>query len=131
MFFGVIDPRTGRVDYTNAGHNPPLLVRSTGEVERLGAMGTVLGIMPDIGYEHQSKEMKPGDLLAIYSDGVTEAEHPGGEEFGEDRLADLLVSIRESSAEDIVENVIEAVNNWTDGAPPADDVTMVVARLTG
>jgi len=131
LFFGLIDPAAGRLVYSNAGHNPPLLIRATGEEERLEAAGTVLGIVPEIGYEEQSRELRPGDTLAIYSDGVTEAESPEGEEFGEQRLADLLTEHRTEPAAQIVERVLQAVSEWTADAPPADDVTLVVARLTG
>jgi serine phosphatase RsbU (regulator of sigma subunit)/pSer/pThr/pTyr-binding forkhead associated (FHA) protein len=131
MFFGLIDPATGRVVYTNAGHNPPLLVRATGEVERLEAMGTVLGILPEIGYEEQYCEMRPGDLLAVYSDGVTEAEHPEQGEFGEERLAEMLAQRRDAPAVEIVADVIDAVADWSEAAPPADDITLVITRLTG
>lgn len=131
MFFCLIDPAAGQMHYCNAGHNPSLLVRSNGEVERLGAMGTVLGIMPEIGYTEESRELRPGDILAIYSDGVTEAEHPDHGEYGEDRLAELLIAGKNDSAETIVDSVTEAVREWTLGAPPADDITIVIMRVTG
>ena len=131
MFFGLIDPAAGSLGYSNAGHNPPLLIRESGELEGLEAMGTVLGIVPEIGYEERSRAFHPGDMLVIYSDGVTEAESPGGEEFGEQRLADLLVAHREEPAAEIVELVIQAVAEWIAGAPPADDVTLLVARRIG
>ena len=128
MFLGLIDPAAGSLVFSNAGHNPPLLIRESGEEERLEAMGTVLGVLPEIGYEEKRQEFRPGDLLVIYSDGVTEAESPEGEEFGEQRLADLLVAHRHEPAAEIVERVIQAVAEWIAGAPPADDVTIVVAR---
>jgi serine phosphatase RsbU (regulator of sigma subunit) len=131
MFFGLIDPKNGTVNYCNAGHNPPLLIRAGGDVERLAAMGTVLGIMPEIGYLEESRELRPGDLLAVYSDGVTEAEHPEHGEWGEERLAELLIARKGEPAERIVDCVTEAVREWTLDAPPADDITIVVARVTG
>jgi serine phosphatase RsbU (regulator of sigma subunit) len=131
MFFGLIDPAAGSLDYSNAGHNPPLLIRKSGEQEPLEAMGTVLGVIPEIGYEEKREEFRPGDMLVIYSDGVTEAESPAGEEFGEQRLADMLVANREKPAAEIVEHVIQAVAEWIAGAPPADDVTLLVARRIG
>jgi serine phosphatase RsbU (regulator of sigma subunit) len=131
MFFGVVDPMTRKVVYCNAGHNPPLLIRANGATTPLEAMGTVLGILPEVGYEQGESPFEPGDLLAIYSDGVTEAENPDGEEFGEKRLARLLAEHRQSDSETIIAQVLEAVDQWTGGAPAADDVTLVVARMTG
>jgi serine phosphatase RsbU (regulator of sigma subunit) len=131
LFFGVVDPAGHRMTFVNAGHNPPLVVRSGGEIEKLKAKGTVLGILPDIGYEEQSIDFEPGDMLAVYSDGVTEAATTEGDEFGEDRLAALLRENREKSAAQIIDKVLEAVSEWTDAGPPDDDVTLVVARSVG
>jgi sigma-B regulation protein RsbU (phosphoserine phosphatase) len=132
MFMFVIDPATGSLTYCNAGHNPAFLVRSTGDVENLEAVGTVLGILPDLGYEQLTVELHPGDLIAVYSDGITEAvrEDDEDDEFGEDRLAALICEKREESAESIVNAVTSALEDWTGGAPPADDVTLVVVRRT-
>jgi sigma-B regulation protein RsbU (phosphoserine phosphatase) len=128
MFLCVIDPTTGHTIYCNAGHNPALLVRSTGEVETLSAMGTVLGILPERGYSEQTATLQPGDLLAVYSDGVTEAANAAEEEYGEERLAQLLGKMREDSAENIVRAVNNALDEWTGAAPPEDDITLVIAR---
>jgi serine phosphatase RsbU (regulator of sigma subunit) len=131
MFLGVVDPGRKELLYCNAGHNPPLLVRSSGEVERLKAVGTALGILPGLSYREESRGFGAGDLLAIYSDGVTEAENPDGEEFGEGRLADLLTANRGAEAEDVVELVLQALDEWTAAQPAVDDVTLVVVRATG
>jgi len=128
LFFGLIDPQRDTLTFCNAGHNPPLLVRADGTVERLRAKGTVLGIFPEIGYEEQNVAFGAGDLLAIYSDGVTEAVDADGEEFGEERLAELVGASRDSSASAIIDTVLERVSEWTDGGPPDDDVTLIVAR---
>jgi serine phosphatase RsbU (regulator of sigma subunit) len=128
MFMGVIDPARQELLYCNAGHNPPLLIRSSGEVERLKAVGTALGIMPGLSYQEESRKFGSGDLLAIYSDGVTESESPDGVEFGETRLADLLTANRSAEAEDVVELVLQALDEWTAAQPAADDITLVVVR---
>ncbi len=129
MFFGVLDPQSGRLVYCNAGHNPPIIVRAPGETELLPGKGTVLGILPEIGYEEQATDLRPGDLLAVYSDGVTEAAAPSGEELGETRLAEVLAANRDKEASAVVDAVLDKIHAWSDGAPPADDVTLVVARL--
>ncbi len=128
LFFSVLDSKTGAMTYCNAGHNPPFLVRSDGRVDRLKGGGTVLGIMPDLGYEELRSEMGRGDMVVLYSDGVTEATNPQDEEFGEDRLAEILKDCRTDPAEVIIETVNRAVADWGAGAPAADDVTLVVVR---
>jgi serine phosphatase RsbU (regulator of sigma subunit) len=128
LFLCVIDAATGEASYCNAGHNPALLVRASGEVLPLAAMGTVLGILPDLGYQEQRFRLEPGDLIAIYSDGVTEATNGEDEEFGAERLAELLIARRDETADDIVHAVNDALSDWTGGGPPEDDITLVVAR---
>jgi sigma-B regulation protein RsbU (phosphoserine phosphatase) len=103
-------------------------------VERLEGGGTVLGMLPEVGYEAQSCRLDPGDLCAVFSDGVTEAVDQKDEEYGEQRLIDLLVSLRArpggATAAAVVEAVVRAVSEWTAGTPQADDITVAVARRT-
>ena len=129
LFFSVIDPRSGEVVFSNAGHNPPLLLRATGEIEKLDGGGPVLGILPAMSYTEHRNHMESGDLLVLYSDGVTEACNPDGEEF-EEHFIDLVRNLRDRSAADVMRAVHEAVRDWIAGRPPADDVTVVVARRT-
>jgi sigma-B regulation protein RsbU (phosphoserine phosphatase) len=128
FFFCVMDPKTGRVAYANAGHNPPLLVRANKEIEMLPGGGPPLGILPTAQYAAQEVTMQQGDLLAIYSDGVTEANNPQEEEFGEDRFGELLAANQTKSAEQIMGEVNAALVSWAEGGPPADDITLVVAK---
>ncbi|HXV77586.1 MAG TPA: SpoIIE family protein phosphatase [Candidatus Polarisedimenticolaceae bacterium] len=131
LFFGLVDPVNGLLTYVNAGHNPPLVIRADGSIEKLKAKGTVLGILPEIGYEEQSVGFLPGDAIAIYSDGVTEAATASGDEFGEDRLARLIADNRDRSAVEIIDVILDAVSQFTGGGPPEDDVTLLIARHTG
>ena len=128
FFCVVVDPATGDVSYANAGHNPPFLVRANGEYSMLMGGGPPLGIMPTAPYEQESAKMEPGDVLVLYSDGVTEANNPEGEEFGEDRFGQLLSENRAKTAREIVDAVNLALVEWVAGAPAADDITMVVAK---
>lgn len=130
LFLGVLNPETGEMTYCNAGHNPPLVVRSGGRVEWLDGGGPILGILPAASYERRNFHIEPGDILLLYSDGVTEATNPNGEEFGEDRLANLLVASYGRSAVTILEELKKALTDWMAGTPPADDITLVVARRT-
>lgn len=127
LFFGLLDPASGELTYCNAGHNPPFLVRADDSIERLTSCGTILGIFPDRGYEVKHSRLEPGDVLTLFSDGVTEENNPGGEEFGEVRLARLLVERGRGGAANLVEGIRQAVLAWAAGAAAADDVTVVVA----
>jgi serine phosphatase RsbU (regulator of sigma subunit) len=131
LFFCLLDPATGEISYSNAGHNPPVLIRADGSVELLEAGGMVLGIFPEAEYEGRLAHLAPGDLLALYSDGLTEARSPGDEEFGEQRLEELLRGARERPVPEILALIRETVRGWREGAPPEDDETIVLARRSG
>jgi sigma-B regulation protein RsbU (phosphoserine phosphatase) len=128
FFMTIADPATGELVYTNAGHNPPLLVRAKGGFDQLEGGGMILGILPMAAYQESRVRMEPGDALVLYSDGVTEAVNPADEDFGEQRLAELVASLKDRPAKEIVEAIHTAVAQFTQGAPPADDITVVVAR---
>jgi sigma-B regulation protein RsbU (phosphoserine phosphatase) len=122
----VLDASNGDLTYCNAGHNAPVLMRDGGEQLLLKSGGTVLGILPDLGYEADTVRLEPGDLFLMYSDGVTEAESPDGEEFGQERLVDLVAKHRHEGARAVLHVLTTALQEWTDDAPPADDVTALV-----
>jgi sigma-B regulation protein RsbU (phosphoserine phosphatase) len=128
FFMTVADPATGELVYTNAGHNPPQLVRATGAVEQLQGGGMILGILPMAAYQESRIKMEPGDILVLYSDGVTEAVNPSDEDFGETRLGELVASLKDRPAIEIVNAIHAAVAGFTQGAPAADDITVVIAR---
>ncbi len=128
LFFAVLDPAAGAMTYSNAGHNPPMVVRSGGEVELLHDGGMVLGLLPAASFRAGSCRASSGDMLVLYSDGVTEAVDPAGEEFGEERLARLVVDNRTRPAGEIAEEVRKALAAWTAGKPATDDVTLVIAK---
>ncbi len=128
LFFGVLDPATSEVCYCNGGHNPPLLLRGSGGAETLRGGGGILGILSEAPYEARRCRMDPGDTLVLFSDGVTEATDPAGVEFGEDRLARVVAEAGSASAAELIERVTEEVSKFSEGSPPADDVTLVVMR---
>lgn len=129
FFFGVLDPHTNQITYCNAGHNPPLLVHRDGTLERLEGTGVILGILPVAKYEQQTCRFEPGDLVVLFSDGVTEASRPDvDEEYGEERLAEALAEFRDQSCQSIIESINSRVHEFTKGSPPADDITLVVAK---
>lgn len=128
FFYGVYDAQTHRLEYTNAGHPAPLCI-SGKQVRRLSAGGTVLGLFDDRQYESQTVEIAPGSLLIAYSDGLTEAEKPDGEEFGEQRVLDAALRMGEAPASAVLKNLLEVVNQWTGPAEQSDDITVIVARF--
>jgi phosphoserine phosphatase RsbU/P len=128
FFYGVADPASGELAFANAGHNPPFVVRASGEVESLNGGGPVLGIVPFAPYKQERMRLDPGDVLVIYSDGVTEANNVSEEEFGEERLVEVLRRNRGKPAGVIVNAIMEALGKFTMGAPQGDDITLVVAR---
>jgi len=128
LFFAVLDPESKEMTYCNAGHDPPLIIRADGSVERLAAQGSVLGMLPEIGYSQDKCAFGPGDLLAIFSDGVTEAENSEEEEYGAERLAQWLVANRTRAASDLVAGILGEIDTFSGSAPARDDVTVLVSR---
>lgn len=124
-----IDPAARRIVYSNAGHNPPLLLRGDGSVEKLGDGGMVLGIFPDIQYDQSELPLRPGDRLLFYTDGITEARDPEGEEYGEDRLAAAAIAVSSPEALAIKDAVLADVNAFTHGQFE-DDATLIVVGIT-
>jgi phosphoserine phosphatase RsbU/P len=129
FFLCAFDPATSELSYTNAGHNPPYLVRAaSGEIEELTVGGPVLGILPSAKYQSASLKLEPGDVLVMFSDGITEAQSPTGEEFGEGRLLEALKPLCTLPAAEISKSLGESVEQFMGTAPAADDITLVVAR---
>jgi sigma-B regulation protein RsbU (phosphoserine phosphatase) len=120
------DGRTLR--YANAGHFPPMLVRADGRIDRLQPTGIVLGVSADWRYQAANVTLRSGDRLVCFTDGITEAESPGGEPFGEDRLAEMIARHRTEPADALTRVVLDAVNGWT-GTGPQDDATLIVAAI--
>jgi len=128
FFFCVANPSTGEISFANAGHNPPIVMRASGDTELLSNGGPPLGIVAIAPYAEQRTELAPGEMLVIYSDGVTEATNANYDEFGEERFIDVLWRNRLQSAEVIAAAVTNALTEFAAGAPPADDITLVVAK---
>jgi sigma-B regulation protein RsbU (phosphoserine phosphatase) len=125
-----VSPADGRFVYVNGGHPPPLLMSTRGP-RWLEDSGPLVGVLPRARYVPGEARLEPGDLLMIYSDGVTEAERPGGEMFGEERLLAAMNRVRGASAEASLAALLRAVEEFTGGAEPADDISVVVVRRVG
>ena len=127
MFLACYDASSRSLTYSNAGHLPPLVISSNGQVRRLDTSGTVVGLFDGMSYDESTISMEPGDMFVAYSDGVTEPENEFGE-FGEERLIELIQAHRDQSLARISEVVTGAVTDWIAGGEQPDDVTLVLAR---
>jgi len=128
FFFCVVDTNTGELTFANAGHNPPIVVRASGKAEMLEGGGPVLGILPVAPYSEMRTRLERGDMLVLYSDGVTEATSLSYDEYGEERFIEVLKAEREKPATSIVDSVMKSLTAFAAGAPQADDITLVVAK---
>jgi sigma-B regulation protein RsbU (phosphoserine phosphatase) len=127
FFFALYDDDTGHMTYTNAGHLPPILVHR-GVPSRLEVTGTVVGAFPFSEYAESSLQLDPGDLLACFTDGITEPENEFGEMFGEDRLAEVVVKNCGRDTAEIVAAVMDSVREWTGSPELQDDMTLLLVR---
>jgi phosphoserine phosphatase RsbU/P len=127
FFFAIFDPDTGLLTYTNGGHLQPVLIRD-GAPTQLDVNGTVVGAFPFSKYDESKIELRSGDLLVCYTDGITEPENEYGEMFGEERLVDLVAKNASRDDAAIIQTVLEAVRQWTGVPELSDDMTLLLAR---
>jgi serine phosphatase RsbU (regulator of sigma subunit) len=130
LFYGELDPASGAFAYVNAGHNPPVLVRHGGPLERLTATAVALGVVRETAFEAREARFAGGDRLFLYTDGLTEAENALEEEFGEGRLLAFLEAHRRDGDQALLDGAVANVLLFGGGVKPRDDMTlMVVSRL--
>ena len=120
-----------RLRFANGAHNPSLLRRADGTVEELDADGMALGMVEGWPYEEGTRTLARGDLVVLYTDGVTEARNRGGELFGEDRLHALVAGFDGVGASAAARAIVAAANDFTEGQGPQDDLTVLVLEVTG
>jgi serine phosphatase RsbU (regulator of sigma subunit) len=130
FFYALLDPDSGVLEYSNAGHNYPLLLRNDGSVETLTGNGLVMGLFSAVHYDVKKTKLAPGDMLVLYSDGVTEAADSADVEFGEKGLAAFLAERKSVRCEDIVNQLVEHMRKWRGNTSFADDFTIVLVRRT-
>jgi phosphoserine phosphatase RsbU/P len=128
LFIGELDPMTGRMSYINGGHNPPIVAQADGTLTLLDSGGMPLGLMAVADYELGEIAMSPGDGIIVYSDGVSEATNLADEEFGMERLTEVVSRNIGLSAAGIRDKVESALSSFTQSAPPNDDITLVIAK---
>jgi sigma-B regulation protein RsbU (phosphoserine phosphatase) len=127
MFYCVLDPTTGVLRYANGGHNPPYVRRAAGAVEVLnGAGGLVLGVMADVEFPDHEVQLRRGDRLVLYTDGITEACNPAAEAYGTDRLVTELQAHGDGAPGSVVDGICRSVAAFAGTAPQSDDITLTV-----
>ena len=128
LFVAELDPATGKLKYINAGHNPPLIGRTDGRIEQLSSGGFPLGILPSAEFEVGETSLAPGEALVVYSDGVSEANNLKEEEFGVERLSEVVRKNLGASASGLRDKDESALSSFTQTAPANDDITLVIAK---
>ena len=130
VFYGILDPTTGTLTYCNAGHNPPYLLSAQNRdtVQTLRRTGMVLGVVEDATWKQETVRLAPGDVLLLYTDGVTDAEDEQGSFFGQERLLEMAQANLGHSAKDIQDALLAEVHEFMDDAPQFDDITLVIVR---
>ncbi|MEO8347690.1 MAG: PP2C family protein-serine/threonine phosphatase [Acidobacteriota bacterium] len=128
LFFGVLEPDSDLLRYVSAGHNPALLARGSGGIERLSATGVPLGLVPNGSWTEESVSFERGDLICAYTDGFTEASNADDEEFGLERLEDELTSGLSLPARELSDRLFGAVAEFAQGMPQYDDQTLLIVR---
>jgi sigma-B regulation protein RsbU (phosphoserine phosphatase) len=137
FFYGLLDASTATFTCTNAGHNPPLLLRSDGSLQELTTGGLLLGMLGEQPYLQDTVHLEPGEVIVLYTDGITEAVGPSAEEddpeamFGEEALREVIRRSRHLPAAGIQAAILAAVNEHTTGVAQSDDITLVVIRRQG
>ena len=134
FFYAQYDSSTRLLEYVNAGHNPPLIFRTRGgrrAVLRLDVGGPVIGLMPDCSYVQQRVTLEEGDVLVLYTDGVTEAMNTSGEEWGEERLTQVIGASRALPARELNDRIMRTADEFAAGAAQYDDMTLITARFIG
>lgn len=131
LFVGVLDLHTGVLTYSNAGHNPPVLVDAGGRCEFLTLPeGLVLGVMPESDYSSESIQLGSSDMIVVYTDGVTEAMNPQRVTYSEERLRETLGGMTGRNVEETVAGVMRSVRAYAAGAPQSDDIAVLAVRRT-
>jgi phosphoserine phosphatase RsbU/P len=128
LFYGVLDAKRRILEYTSAGHLRPILLNGSRRVRQLENGGALLGVFPEWKYEDSAAQLAPGDRLLLFTDGITEAARPDGEEFGEQRLIDAATGLAQRSSAELKDQLLSQVKNFCD-SQLADDATLIVVSV--
>jgi sigma-B regulation protein RsbU (phosphoserine phosphatase) len=127
-FYGILDAQKGTLAYSNAGHNPPLLINAAGKTKFIEKGEQPLGMFRETRYHEYYLEFEPGDVLVLYTDGATEASSPAGEEWGRDRLAQAVKKAYDRPAREMIASLQMEILEWTNNVGSNDDVTFFVIK---
>ena len=126
LFYGILDVTSGNLAWTVGGHSPPWLLPKEGPAYQMeGPRGFLVGMFEEVAFDCTDTTLNPGDTILVHTDGITDAENPAHEMFGKARLAELIGQLKEDSVSRVAERVLEAVTEFTAGAPQADDITLL------
>ena len=132
LFYGVLNTRTGEIQFSNAGHNPPYIISADGAQRQVAdKCGPMLGLFPRFAYRQATAQLAPGEAIVVYTDGVTEAQSPSGDYFEEGRLVECLRAHASEPVETLLSGLQQAVQKFAAGAPQADDITALALRHLG
>gem|GEM_PF-1095455 len=129
LFYGILDRRSGRLEFANAGHDYPILVRRDGAVETLESTGPALGVLPEYDHKTESVEVRPGDCILFYTDGITDTTDINGKPYGDQRLANLLIRNRHRGPREIIDLIVEDLHEFCESGAPLDDRTLMVLKV--
>ena len=130
LFYGILEEDNYTLTYVNAGHNPPIICHSDDEhLTELTATGIAIGALSDAEYTAATATLKAGDIIVLYTDGITEAENAQQDMFGEERLNEVIRACRKQPAEEIITTILESVRTFTGGFAQSDDITLMVIRV--
>ncbi len=129
FFYAVIDLQRNELTFCNAGHNPPYLYRADGSMKRLETGGIILGMMANMPYETETVPLHSGDLLIMFTDGVTEAKSADDQDFEEYRFEEIVARVAELPVKLMLDEIVYAIKTFTKGAPQSDDITLMAVRL--
>jgi sigma-B regulation protein RsbU (phosphoserine phosphatase) len=130
LFYSVLDPTGRTLTYVNAGHNPPLMLRREGRgIALLEAKGIALGVMSDIGLEEKKISLRGGDMVVLYTDGVTEAINNKEEQFGKERLISIAEKNCNLPASELVKRILKEITEFSQGQPQFDDLTLMILKV--
>ena len=129
LFYGELDGQNGQFCYANAGHNYPILVRSDGQVELLKEGGAIIGALPHMEYVSCEVQLQPQDILFLFSDGLSEAMDAEENEYGEDRIRDMLLQHRNKEPQTIVDIILNDMRSHDPTYPPRDDTTIIAIKM--
>ena len=132
LFLGILNVRTGEVEYSSGGHDPPYVLSASGEIQPLELTdGVMLGVTEDLNYQSKKNLLQKGETIFLYTDGVTEAKNPDDQLFSDARLQQMLTRLQKKGTTDIIQSIRSEIEIFSEGTPQYDDITMLALKFNG